>query len=352
MPELNLDALLQDVSAEHPCGEDLEYDPNFIALEGDARDKAAPMLDDGAGPAGNGVDWAAVGQQATELLTRTKDLRVALHLTRAALNTEGLGGFLGGLKLIHGYVSRYWEQVHPQLDPADGADPTQRINILEGLNDPETYLRDLKSSRLIVSKTFGSISFRDTSIASGETAVAGEAAEGAPDPAAINAAFLDCDLEELRDAAAAAEAALREVVDMEARIGEQVPADKTPNFQDLTACLRQISRLLADKLAQRTGEGVPLGAAQQSADPGTVKAGVEAGPKRLETAQVKSREDVIRLLDMICDYYAQHEPSSPIPILLKRAKGLVAKEFIDILRDLMPDAVGQAEKLRGSDVSD
>ena len=349
MPELKVDDLLQEVSAEHPCGEDLEYDPDFIALEESARDKAAPMLDDGSASAGNSVDWAAVERQATALLTRTKDLRVALHLTRAALNTGGLGGFLGGLQLIHGYVSQYWDQVHPQLDAEEGSDPTQRINILESLSDPETHLRDLKSSRLIVSKTFGPISFRDTSIASGETAAAGEEGEGAPDPATINAAFLECDLEELRSVAAAAEEALRKVADIEGQISEHVPADKVPNFQDLTACLRQISSLLGEKLAQRAGEDGAPGGAQQSGNSQTSGSGAQAGPALLPTGQVTSREDVVRLLDMICDYYAKNEPSSPVPMLLQRAKRLVSKEFIDILRDLVPDAADQAEKFRGSE---
>ena len=349
MPELKVDDLLQEVSAEQPCGEDLEYDPDFIALEGNAQDKAAPMLDDGSGAVGDGVDWSTVEQQAGALLGRTKDLRVALHLTRAALNTKGLEGFLGGLQLIFGYVSRYWEQVHPQLDPAEESDPVQRLNILEGLNDSETYLRDLKSTRLIVSKTFGPISFRDTSIAGGETAAGGDAGEGAPDPAAINAAFLECDLDELRGVAVAAEQGLQTVVDMEAQISERVGTEKAASFQNLTACLRQISNLLGEKLAQRAGEDGAADTGQGPGDPGTQGQGAQAGPGAFPMTQVKSREDVVRLLDMICEYYAQHEPSSPVPMLLQRAKGLVFKEFIDILRDLVPDAVGQAEKFRGSD---
>jgi len=62
---------------------------------------------------------------------------------------------------------------------------------------------------------------------------------------------------------------------------------------------------------------------------------------------INSRGDVIRAIDLICAYYAQHEPSSPVPILLERAKRLVAKDFMDILRDLAPDGVAQLEMIRG-----
>jgi type VI secretion system protein ImpA len=58
---------------------------------------------------------------------------------------------------------------------------------------------------------------------------------------------------------------------------------------------------------------------------------------------------VVRLLECICAYYEKYEPSSPVPLLLTRAKRLVSKNFIDALRDIAPDAVAQAEAVRGRD---
>ena len=65
------------------------------------------------------------------------------------------------------------------------------------------------------------------------------------------------------------------------------------------------------------------------------------------TGQINSQEDVIRVLDMACEYFKQHEPSSPVPLLLQRAKRLVAKDFMEILRDLTPAGVTQAEEISG-----
>ena len=62
---------------------------------------------------------------------------------------------------------------------------------------------------------------------------------------------------------------------------------------------------------------------------------------------INSREDAIRALDKVCDYFKQHEPSSPVPLLLQRAKRLVAKDFIEIIRDLTPAGVAQAEEIGG-----
>jgi type VI secretion system protein ImpA len=64
---------------------------------------------------------------------------------------------------------------------------------------------------------------------------------------------------------------------------------------------------------------------------------------------VTSREEVAALFEHICDYYQHCEPSSPMPLLLQRCKRLVSASFLDIVRDLAPDAVSQVEILRGRD---
>ncbi|MBE0617668.1 MAG: hypothetical protein IH608_07060 [Proteobacteria bacterium] len=62
---------------------------------------------------------------------------------------------------------------------------------------------------------------------------------------------------------------------------------------------------------------------------------------------MRSREDVVHLLDKVCDYFRRNEPSSPVPLLLERAKRLVSKSFLEIVRDLAPDGVAQVELIRG-----
>jgi type VI secretion system protein ImpA len=62
---------------------------------------------------------------------------------------------------------------------------------------------------------------------------------------------------------------------------------------------------------------------------------------------ISNRNDVIYLLDQICLYYDQHEPASPVPLLLKRARQLVEKNFFEIVQDLVPDSAGQIMALIG-----
>jgi type VI secretion system protein ImpA len=67
---------------------------------------------------------------------------------------------------------------------------------------------------------------------------------------------------------------------------------------------------------------------------------------------IHSRKDVIRTLEHICTYYKQHEPASPVPLLLKRAIRLVDKSFIEIIQDLAPESFDQIQRLRGESDAD
>ena len=68
-----------------------------------------------------------------------------------------------------------------------------------------------------------------------------------------------------------------------------------------------------------------------------------------EVELAEDGEAAIRVLDKACDYLERHEPSSPVPLLLKRAKRLVSKNFMEIMRDLAPDGVAQAQVVSGAD---
>ncbi len=121
----DLSNLLQPVSVEQPCGENLEYDADFLAMDGASHGKPEQQY-------GNTIvppvppDWREVVRVGTSLLKRTKDLRVVCLVTHAMLETDGLVDFSLGLQLVRNFVEHHWEDVHPRLDPEDDNDPTWR----------------------------------------------------------------------------------------------------------------------------------------------------------------------------------------------------------------------------------
>lgn len=334
-----LDRLLAPVSPEAPGGENLEYDPAFIALEQAARGRAEQRMGD-AVVAGEEPDWRRVEQTAPELLGRTKDLRVAVCLARAWIWTSGLPGLRDGLALLRGLLERYWDTLHPLLDPDDALDPTLRLNTLAALADADATLRAVREAPLAEARGVGRVSLRDVQLAAAGTA------EGGPDVAAIEAAFAGCDGEALAATTKAAEEALAHLRAIRQFLAERADAGDT--LAELTRVTRAAWQILTDHVAGPAESGTAAPA--DEARPGEEAMETPRQPSSAgREDRITGRDDAVRLLERLCAYFEEHEPSSPVPLLLRRAKRLVSKNFLDIVRDLAPDGLAQVEALRGVD---
>ena len=72
------------------------------------------------------------------------------------------------------------------------------------------------------------------------------------------------------------------------------------------------------------------------------------GPAGVELiGPISTREDALYLLELVSTYFRSNEPSSPVPMLIDRAQRLARMEFLDILRDLAPEGLSQAETVAG-----
>src|SRR5690606_2994411 len=156
MTRIDLGSLLRPISEDAPCGDNLEYDAAFGALERAAQGTPERVMGDTVIPAAE-PDWDDALEPAVALFDRTKDLRVAVPLLHGALKTGGLPAFADGLALIRGLVNDYWESVHPELDKDDNDDPTLRMNSLLVLNDRAGIVASLDRSPLISSRTLGRV---------------------------------------------------------------------------------------------------------------------------------------------------------------------------------------------------
>jgi type VI secretion system protein ImpA len=344
MDKLDLDTLLEAISADSPSGEDLEYDPDFLAMVQAAEGSPERRMGGSVVPAED-PDWRRVRALAIDLLRRSKDLRSGVLLTRALLQTEGLAGLGGGLALLNGLISGFWDDIHPRLDPEDGMDPSARVNVLLDLTGRDTMVMPLRMAPLIRSRVFGNVTYRDVEVAEGKTAATGD--PHALDSAAIAGAFQDCDLDELSSSTSAAASALAAARSLNDAIAAHVPSDAAPNFAPLIDLLSAVHGLLQFRLNERQ----PATAAEGRSESGVQQAegGLMQASSFDATARINSREDVVQALDRLCDYYTQCEPSSPVPLLLKRARRLVTGNFVDIVRDLAPDALPQIQKVCGID---
>jgi len=338
--DINVESLLLEFEGDSACGEDLEYDPDFIELESISKPKEEQQVGDSV-LAGEEVDFPRVGRMALGILERSKDLRAAVFLGEACLYTDGFIGFERVLAYIHGAVERYWECVHPQLDEDDDNDPTMRVNTMRGLVGNDTVLRAAKRAALTDSRAMGRFSLRDISIADGEISPA--EGESHIEHATISAAFQDTDPEQMTAIREAIAAAREHVKGITAIFDDKV-GSYGPDLAELDKVLFKAQNAIGNVL----GGDAPADAAAPETDgeTGVGSSGPAANAAPISGA-VNSRDDVTRMIDKICEYYARHEPSSPVPILMQRARRLVAADFVTIMKDMASDGMGQVRTIGG-----
>lgn len=346
MSTLDVEQMLAEVSPEDPCGPDMSYEASYYALLQSAQGTPEQQMGDSIIP-GQEPNWREVKASCLELLGQTKDLRLAVVLARAVTRLSGLAGTRDALGYVAGLVERYWEHVHPLLDPEDDLDPTERVNIIAELAAPitseETVLtRLVRETPLCESAQLGKVRLLDVAIASGELA-APKTEEGQPAPpdmGLIDATFADADLELLQDNAEAVNGCMDQLGSLTSAIAAHVDEARRPDLGPLRVLFVQAQSAINKALAER---GVATEGGETSA------AVTESSPSSGEglSGEIRSTQEVLMALDKVCGYYERYEPSSPVPMLIRRAQRLVSADFVDIIRDLSPDAMRDIEKIGG-----
>jgi type VI secretion system protein ImpA len=326
MPDLDIEPLLPALEGEAPCGVDLEYDAAFLAL-----------LEAGAGKpetqwaAAVPPDWPAVLDQALRLARRTRDLRIAVWVMRGATHVHGLFGAVRGLQLLQGLIEQHWDHVHPRLDPGEGNDPTIRVNALTPLVHPDAGLADLRGATLTEER--GALRVRELELGFGRVEpLAGESVPTEDGVLKALAAALRA-TPGLSETMLAGHAA---VVRIDASLAERIGVDRCPDFAPLRSLLAIVGQ------AARRASG-----AADAETEFTVGGAASVRPMASVPGSIASREDAIQALQRVCDWIERNEPSNPAPLLIRRAQRLMSKNFLEIIRDLMPDGLGQVEKLAG-----
>jgi type VI secretion system protein ImpA len=331
----NGQALLEPISIELPCGESLEDKPPLIVLDalrlfGQPRSPDTPPDPD---ETRKPPDWAEVRGGALDGLAKSKDLRLLAYLAAATLRTDGLPNFFDTLTVASRWLDSYWGQVYPLIDE----DAIARRNALNCLADPMAVIERLRRVALVDSQKHGKLSLRDIEMATGQ--IPGGASDTTAEQARIVAVFADLpngQLAELQQRLVDAMAALDSITEkMRAEGGSEV----VPSFEPLSVQLLKINRLFAAHL-------IPPAAATAAVGPGAAP-GEASPPARSAVAGIASRQDAIRALDAVAEFFRRNEPSSPIPMFLERAKRLVAKDFLEVLADIAPEALAGARAAGG-----
>jgi type VI secretion system protein ImpA len=335
--------LLQPISADQPCGQNLE-DTQLLAsfdafrLYGRTKPLEATADGESTGPKTledrdeQPPDWLEIKEKSTEALRQSKDLRLLVHLGTALLRTDGLPAFLETIKVAAQWLDGYWEQTFPMID----GDGILRRSALNCFADPIAVVEAVRRAPLVDSRQHGRFSLRDIDIAAGQLQPG--KGDTRTDEAQINGAFAALPLEEITGLQQQVTDALKALNAVDQKVRGQIGTEAAPTFDSLSSQLSKIDRFLRAQMAARP---------EAAGDTESEGESEGAGTGTRFTGVVRSRTEAVRALEAVAEYFRKNEPSSPVPMFCDRAKRLVAKEFLEVLADIAPEAVGQARAAGG-----
>ncbi|MEJ1128171.1 type VI secretion system protein TssA [Variovorax sp. CCNWLW225] len=354
LPPSEIELLQSPVEGPLPCGEDLEYDPDFMALQQATTGKREQQFGSTIIPA-EPPDWARVERIAKQLCQRTLDLRVLVPLTLAWTESRGLPGYVDGLQVVDGVLQKFWDDVHPRVVDDGFEDPLPRMNALAALAEAEGLGRSVRDARLLEDAGV-SMSLRQV-----EALLDSSKADQIDYPGGIG---------RLREVARRAQEksappvlALHAALELLQRIRETseraLGQSWAPDFSRLERSLRTVVQLLPEQAQQALAEAseVPQGSeAAPSASPGQGSASAANGASGQRVAGIKdieisNRDDVQLLLEKACQYMERTEPSHPAPMLIRRAQRLLDLNFFQIIEELVPEGLQKIESLAGRSLS-
>jgi type VI secretion system protein ImpA len=349
------EALLEPISAEQPCGQNLDEAPvlpgaqtailsDFDALRlfGQTRSPEAPPEVEDSEEGGREaakvrppIEWDRLRAEAIEGLQKTKDLRLLAYLATALLRTDGLGAFTGTITTAAQWLDAYWPQVYPLLDEGDAM---ARRSALNCFADPMAVVDRVWRQPLVSSRQHGRFSLRDLEVAQGQVQPARN--EKVPDERGFREALKELPTEELTTGEHHVTAAIAALSAIDSRMRAEGGPDVAPDFGPLSTQLAKLARIYREQLASRSADAAIPGDAASGNVGGAVHGGFTGGA-------IQSRQDAVRALDAVADFFRRNEPSSPIPLFVDRAKRLVAKDFLEVLADIAPDALMMARSAGG-----
>ena len=296
------------------------------------------------------ADWSAVIRIATEaLVTKTKDLQLAVWLVEALVKRHGFPGLRDGLRLLRELQERFWDSFYPEID---NGDLELRVGLLGWLNlklPPSIRLIPVTQGmnaegyawiRWKESRDVDNIGRRD------QAAMAALVAEGKItgeqfDKAVEATPLVYCQtlFEDLNEAGREYEHLDRTVDD---KFGRESPG-LTGIKQAIADCLSLVTEIGKKKggfdstsepeLAPQAPEEAADVGVQENSQP------VLSPPSRsvVVSLELQSRADALRRLAAVADYFRRTEPHSPVAYLVQRAVRWGEMPLEEWLQDVIHD---------------
>jgi type VI secretion system protein ImpA len=352
---IDLETILAPISVETPAGTDMrnDFSPTSVYFRlrdarADARaaERAADANPETDGGLADG--WRQVRSLAVKALSeQAKDLEIAAWLTESLVRSEGLPGLTLGAEIIAGLAERYWDDLFPMPDEDGISTRVAPVTGLNGEGGDGTLIQPLRKQKLFNGPDgypvmlFQYEQSAELPTIADETrlqsrldagVVPFDTMEQAARAASGTIARLGAELE----AALAAWNAMGETLDRLA--GYDAPPtsrvrETLGQIGDVVARYAPAPGAAAVADAEEAG-GTEAGGVVEAAGDGQSGGG---GPRKLKT-----REDALKVLSELADYFRKNEPQSPLAYTIDDAVRRARLTWPELIEEIIEDGQTRA----------
>jgi type VI secretion system protein ImpA len=312
------------LSAHEPCGPSLEYDAEYAVLLSRMSPRSEAQYGQFVGTP-EAPNWAEIERDCRRLLLRTRDINLFVWLCRARTRLAQAAGLAQSLTALSAVLERWPDAVHPQITVEGERDPAVRANALAALADPDGLLGDVREI-VVAANAARHLTVREI-----------ERARSVPRPA--DAPSPESVAQQLAQLRLSSNGGVEMPVDMllqASRAARQIAAwaqhrlgQDAPSLQALIDLLKPF-----DEIEPEAGlASEPVGPSESATRP--------------HVRGATSRDDILQTIRGAREWFENHEPSSPVAVLLRQAEHMVGKRFAQVADAIPLDLLRKWDSAEG-----
>ena len=311
------------LSAQEPCGPSLEYDAEYAVLLSRMSPRSDAQYGQFVGTP-EAPNWAEIERDCRRLLLRTRDINLFVWLCRARTRLAQAAGLAQSLTSLSAVLERWPDAVHPQITVEGERDPAVRANALAALADPDGLLADVREI-VVAANAARHLTVREI-----------ERARSVPRPA--DAPSPESVAQQIAQLRLASNEGARMPVGLllqASRAARQIAAWAAQHLGQDAPSLQALIDLLKpfDEVAEPAPE----------IEPGEL----QEGAVRPKTSGAAPRDDILQIIRGAREWFENHEPSSPVAVLLRQAEHMVGKRFAQVADAIPLDLLRKWDSAEG-----
>lgn len=352
---IDLENLLAPIADDNPTGEDIRNDrtptSDYYGIK-DARNSAraaerSSMFDEEVDLI---TPWRQVIDLAPSILAnKSKDLEVASWYTEALIRLHGAAGLRDGIRLIQKMVDLYWGGLYPEPDE-DGMET--KVAPLTGMNGDGgegTLHTPIRNMAITGEGTFGEFNFWQYQKARDNDKISDDDERNSRNESLgfalkdILSTVNDDPVDIYIDLIETLEESLEDYKSLNNQLREYCGQDTPPSSQTtalIEEVLRTVRFISKDKVeaAQALQQTLtPTEANNEEASVATELVNQALAANQGVSGPIGNREDALKRLQEVADYFRRYEPHTPIAPGLERLINWGRMTVAELMMELLPD---------------